>query len=383
MIFLFYFINIIGVCYFLLRKRMFDLFALAFFCQLLYSIPGFFGITAYVDNGKTIENIIIDETYIILLSFSLSIIFSSILFDSKTYISPNQINKSYIGELLLIISFLSFLTILMTNNELFTLEKYQLMEKVTGSLLIMEISSSLAMTVFLVERKYLRLLISSLIILIDLYIGFRFTFIITIISFLLFFLYSLGRIRLIRYWKYLFIMILLTIFVFISKEFMYGIKFGFSEYSIEQFKRLSFYVDSILTSEPFTIISILNEVVKNDFQTNFENIFVLLKLFPFVETILDMNFVSFNSLFQQKLFPNVEYGMANSIFAQLYSIGGVILLIIFSIFFNALLFIGNLLIIKTSFFKPLYILLFTTISFYIYRNDLLYIISSTFAHKFQ
>lgn len=374
MIFLFYFINIIGISYFLLRKRTFDLFALAFFCQLLYSIPGFFGITVYLDNGKIIEDIIIDETYLILVIFSLSIISFCILFDSKTYNSSKQISKNYIGELLLIIGFISFLTILITNNEVFILEKILLMEKVGINLLIMEIAASLSIIIFIIQRKYIKLIFATILILVDLYIGFRFTFILTLIGIILFYLNSLGKVRLIKYYKYLIILFILTILVFISKDFMYGFKFGFSDYSIEQFKNLSFYLDSFFTTEPFIIMTILNEVIKNNFLSEFDNILVFLKLFPFAEVLFGLNFISFNSLFQPILFPNVEYGMANSIFAQIYSLGGIIFIIIFCIFFNSLLFFGNFLIIKTSSFKALFIFLFTILCFYIYRNDFLYLI---------
>lgn len=375
MIFLFYFVNIIGLGYFLLKKRTFDLFALAFFCQLLYFVPGFFGITLYLENGKEVVEIIFDKTYIIISVFSLSLIVFSIFYDFRNYVYlKRRVNKNYLGEVLLLISFVFFLSILKSNNDLFILEKSFLMDKVGANLLMMEITASLSVIIFFVQKKYIKLFFSSIIILVDLYIGFRFTFILTLISIILYSLNSLGKVRLIKYYKYLLILVILTIFVFISKDFMYGLKFGFSDYSIERFKDLSFYLDSFFSTEPFVIMAILNEVVKNDFYSDIDNISVFLKLFPFVETLFEINFISFNSLFQPILFPNVEYGMANSIFAQIYSIGGIVFIIIFCVFFNYLLFFGNLLIIKNSSFQPLCIFLFTILCFYIYRNDFLYLI---------
>ena len=372
MIFLFYLFNVIGLIYFVLKKRQFDFFSLAYFSELVYFMPGFFGKTSYQLGRASIESQILDGTYIVMCIFIAILLFFTLLYDSKKHIvSKSDYKKSYIGEILLIISLL--MVYLLLNSDgilLLTLEKKDLMSEVSSSLLLMETTASLSFVVFFLEKKRVLLFLSLSVLILDLVIGFRFAFIISIVSILFIYLNSLGKFQLIVFWKFGISMIIIVFILIISKEFMYGLKFGFSDYSLQQFQTVDFYLNALKKSEPFTIVSILNEVIKNNFKTDFEQLFAILKLIPFSETIFNIQIIGFNDKFQHILFPYVSYGLANNIFAQIWSLGGYSGVFLFSIIYFYLLYLGNILM-KNN-FKPLITLIFSLQSFYIFRNDLLY-----------
>jgi cellulose synthase/poly-beta-1,6-N-acetylglucosamine synthase-like glycosyltransferase len=140
---------------------------------------------------------------------------------------------------------------------------------------------------------------------------------------------------------------------------------------IQVIKSEDFLLLLFMTSEPFTIQEILNEVVKNDFESSpFQFSGLLGLLVPFLPEI-GFNVISFNDLFQPYLFSNVDYGMANNIWAQMWSAGGYFLFFIFIIIYNYILYIGSKYIRYTEGSLKIFIIFLMVIwSFYIHRNDI-------------
>lgn len=377
MIFLFYLVNFIGLSYFLFKKRTFDFFSLTFFSQLIYFIPGFFGTTNYTIDRSIIENVIVDGTYVILILFVVFLLLFTFIYDHSKFSFYDR-NKTYkvnsiISEMMIAISLLTLASIILTNGLLFfKLEKIDLMEYVSSNLLLMETTASIAIVVAFLEKKKFILLLGFGILFIDIFIGFRFAFVISLVAILFIYTNNLGKIRLINFWKFGLLMFFLAYFVILIKQFLYGFKFGFSDYSLQQFQTLEFYTNALIHSEPFVIMSILNEVVKNNFTIQLDNILVVLKIFPFMESIFNLETVNYNQLFQPVLFPYVNYGMANSIFAQFFSIGGYLFVIWFIFIYFCILFLGNSYLLYSKYSKSIVVLLFSMQAFYIYRNDLLY-----------
>lgn len=377
MIFLFYLVNFIGLIYFLFKKRTFDFFSLTFFSQLIYFIPGFFGTTNYMIGRDIIEDTIVDGTYVILILFTVFLLLFTFIYDHSKFSSygENKIYKvnSIISEMMIAISLVTLVSIIYTNGLLFfILEKKDLMEYVSSNLLLMETTASIAVVVAFLEKKKLILLLGFGILFIDIFIGFRFAFVISLVAILFIYTNNLGRIRLVSFWKFGLFMVFLAYFVILLKQFLYGFKFGFSDYSLQQFQTLEFYTNALIHSEPFVIMSILNEVVKNNFTIQFDNILVVLKIFPFMESIFNLETTDYNQLFQPALFPYVNYGMANSIFAQFFSMGGYLFVIWFIFLYFCILFLGNSYLLYSKYSKSIVVLLFSMQAFYIYRNDLLY-----------
>ena len=67
-------IALIGVLYFLVKKRQFDFFSLAFFSSLVYFLPGFFGIVQHQAGSGKYPVEIITETYLVMILVMSSIV---------------------------------------------------------------------------------------------------------------------------------------------------------------------------------------------------------------------------------------------------------------------------------------------------------------------
>ena len=64
----------LGACYFVVKKRQFDYFALAFFSALVYFIPGFVGATSYSVDGQWSDTPIHPEVYGVMIFVLVSIL---------------------------------------------------------------------------------------------------------------------------------------------------------------------------------------------------------------------------------------------------------------------------------------------------------------------
>jgi hypothetical protein len=128
---------------------------------------------------------------------------------------------------------------------------------------------------------------------------------------------------------------------------------------------------ALITSEPFGTQSILNEVIRTDFSTGAGHLAsVTALLVPFSNT-LGAEIQSYNDLFQERLFGGVVTGgMANNIWAQMYSIGGWFGFGIGVTIYTGLLgFCSWLLKVKIGSALALIAIVFTFIAFYVHRND--------------
>jgi hypothetical protein len=337
-------------------------------------MPAFFGYTKYNIGKVEIIDKIIDEVYLILISYIVILFAYAIIYDSRNYtINKFIIKKNILGELFFCIALISFIYLYLYGNGslLFTLEKKDLMNLVGHNLLIMEITASLAVIIFFIQKKFIFLLLTTILLILDVIIGFRFAIVITIVSIIYIYMNQKGKIQLIKYWKSVIIISFIGLFLIVSKEFIYGLKFGYSDYSLQQFSSIQFYLNALTRSEPFVIMAILNDVVKYNFHVNTDELFAFIKLVPFSETISNIEVISFNEEFQHVLFPQVMFGMANNILAQFISIGGYPLLFLYMIIYNIILYIGNLLLMAKN-LKPIVIVVLILHAFYIFRNDLLY-----------
>lgn len=127
------------------------------------------------------------------------------------------------------------------------------------------------------------------------------------------------------------------------------------------------------SSEPFTTQLILNEIINKDFTIGVNHFSDIIYQFIPMSSSLGAETTSFNELFQPALFPQVETGMANNIWAEMWSSGGWGLLILFIIFYNITVFIGTKIFLNSrGNLKGIITLLMTYWTFYIHRNTLFY-----------
>jgi hypothetical protein len=126
-------------------------------------------------------------------------------------------------------------------------------------------------------------------------------------------------------------------------------------------------------SEPFAIQQILNDVIASRFVTSLDHVLSSFYQFLLFAPELGAEVVSFNSVFQPALFPEIEYGIASNIWAQMWSAGGWPLLALFCVVFNGAIALGNVSIrARCPAIRAGLAPVFSYWTFYIHRNDLGY-----------
>ena len=369
-------IAIIGICYYMLKKRKFDFFTIAYFSALAYFLPGFYGYSLFPPyNYKTP---ITDTTYIIFIMVLVGIIFTGFLYDKLwdkdiefRYIYETKYNKFILINFSLVMFILMLIT---TGSALFSPFKAEMLEELNRFHLLWSISTSLLTVMAFINKDKKLLIFGVLFLFFDVYIGFRSTFAITVIAILMIHFNRKGKQRfLIENKKMLLISSILAGFFFVYKQIYAVVKLGRWDIVQERLSTPQFYLDSITNSEPFFTQTILNQVVNTDFSVDGSHMIGILYLFILFAPELGAKVTDFNSLYQHELFPNVEYGMASNIWAEMYSINGLLAVMLFIIIFNLLIVLANrLLYIKDISLKATVTLIFTYWVFYIHRNDLIY-----------
>lgn len=213
-----------------------------------------------------------------------------------------------------------------------------------------------------------------MLLLFNLYIGFRSPLAIALISVFVLAISRKGApVRLISYWRLGLVVVFFGFFLFVVKHVIYAVKAGNYGVVVESLKNVQFIFYAFIKSEPFVVQSILNSVVVNDFETGLDHIIYSFFQFFLFSRDLGLDMVSFNSYFQPALFADVEYGMASNIWAQMWSAGGWGLLVLFLLFFLFVIVLFNKTLESRSLFvRAGFAPLACYWCFYIHRNDLGY-----------
>ena len=119
--------------------------------------------------------------------------------------------------------------------------------------------------------------------------------------------------------------------------------------------------------------SILNEVTLLDFSVGWSHLTGIFYQFILFSPELGLEGKSFNDLFQMALFPHVTYGMANNIWAEMWSAGGWLLLLIFMIVFIGFLEVFSILLAsRRASLRSFFAVMASYWAFYLHRNDIGY-----------
>ncbi|TCO78828.1 hypothetical protein [Marinisporobacter balticus] len=370
-------ISILGLIFFMNKKRKFDFFTLAYISAIVYFLPGFYG---YVFLPGWIQSSILKETYLVMCLVLVSIGTGAIIYDIININKKEQKKISVEGSqnilfFITIISFLGLTLMIITmGSSLLSANKQIVLSNGNRWSLLWENTILLGIVfAFITEKKKLFWLF-FIMMSFHIYMGFRSTAAIAIISIMTHWLNLKGKQRLlINNIKSLVIGIVVAIFFFSYKQIYIPIKLGMWDLVVQKISSIQFYVDSIRYSEPFGIQVILNEVIRTDFKvglSHFKSIAYQVILFA---NKLGGDSTSFNSLFQNAMFPKVNYGMGSNIWAEMWASGGWGLLILFIIFYVIILSIGSKLMENIdSNIKPLILISMSYWSFYIHRNSLVY-----------
>lgn len=378
--------NLSLLLFYLLRRNGFDLFGISYFSSFIYFSPTFFGYAGFlVDLTDWVYSPLVDKTYAVYFIF-LSILFLTTLSHDLFIKTSGNFNYSqikaddkykyemYSAFILLLISF--FLLNIFGGGALHQLDKNQVMANIGRWYLLYESILLLAIAYVLTVVKFRTAYICSLFFLcFDVYLGFRTSFVIAILM-LFFVSFNKKDKRLIGLWPYLLLGVFAVFSILMLKLMMFGLKKGDIDILLAILSNSQTYEKLLSTSEPFVTQSILNTVVSLDFRTDAEHLKLIPLQFVLLGDVVFGQIRSFNDYFQPALFPKINYGMASNFLAEFYAVSGVFGVFAVSAVYSLVLMVLNLAIqsVKAG-YKPLLLLCGVYWAFYIYRNDMAYILN--------
>lgn len=380
MIVFFYIICIIGLLNFFVRERIFDFFTIAYISSIVYFMPGFFGYT-YLPGWIKTE--LVMETYLVMCLVIISILVTSIVYDNNLKNGNNLVkynikSSNYIYMAIFLLTIISFIMMLITTgNSLFSADKKEMLLSINSWSKIWENAVCIGAVISFSQKRIKLFLMYFIMLAFIIFIGDRTIPAIALISIMTIQFNNQGKQKIFFTQKKLVLTsIFFALFFFVYKYLYINIKLRMWDQVLTKIVNPSFYIDTIKYSEPFAIQTILNEVIKQDFNAGVGHLFgIFNQLIPFGNKI-GANSVTYNSLFQSRLFPGVTYGMGSNIWAEMWSAGGWGLLIIFIVLFNIVLYLGNKYFQKSyDNLKYLLVISLSFWAFYIHRSSLEYIIN--------
>ena len=367
-----------GLLYFLFAKRRFDWFAVAFFSAGVYFLPGFFGYTSYLSLTEWVETSINAEAYGIMIAVEISILLGGLindLFSKEMPIHKDGQGNIYVLNIILCLAIIGLiLMVLTTGPVLWYAEKQTIMDELNRSHILFYTATMIGATMSFEFRKWIYFAFFCILIMFDLFIGFRTSLAIAGISIFTLWLSKRGKRRLfIDSWKQLIAGGLLGGVLFFYKEIAFAIKMGDWDLFLSVVGDTETYLAIFQTSEPFIAQSILNEVTQVDFSVGWGHLMGIFYQFILFSPELGWDEKSFNDLFQMALFPEVRYGMANNIWAEMWSAGGWPLLLIFILLFVGILKVFSMLMnSRKGGLRPFFAVMASYWAFYLHRNDIGY-----------
>ncbi|HUO84037.1 MAG TPA: hypothetical protein VM534_02895 [Thermoanaerobaculia bacterium] len=372
----------LGAMYFTSKRRRLDFLTVGFFSAGIYFVPGFFGFARYPVPGTQIEWPLADATYIVMLAVLSAILTGAILYDLLPHRTSYEVTipgSSYAGVFALMLGFAGVaVTAATARGALLNPDKAEVLASFGRWAILWEIGGSLALLYLATRRRWWLAGMAALLLLFDLYIGIRVTAALAVIALVTMGQEEKGRRRLLRSGLGLGAAAAVAGgFFLVYKHIFYFIKAGQWERAWASLRDPQVYETSITYAEPFLTQAILNEVLVTNFRVGMEHLRAVLFQFMFFAPELGANAISFNDLFQPALFPHaIGYGMANNIWAQMWSAGGVPLLGAFIVIHVLMLIAGSRAMrIANRELRATAALLFSYWAFYIHRNDLLVEIS--------
>jgi hypothetical protein len=378
---LFFAIAFLCGIYFTLVKRKFDYFSVAYFSSCIYFLPGFYGYTSYHIDGSWVVNSLNAHAYLIMTAVLFSIFsFAVVGRRVKNVIRINlQVpNVNLLVLFLFILSFIGLILLLITADDaIYSPDKNVVADNLGRWHILFYTAAVIGLPLAFLTKNIILSLLFVFLLIFDLYLGFRSAIAIGFLSVVVLHLVSKSSSRLLlNQFLPLLLVIPIAIFFFLYKTVAFSVRLGNWDVVIEALKNSETYEYMITRSEPFATQQILNSVISENFKVGLDNVLSAFGQLILFGPELGLSWISFNELFQPTLFPSVDYGLASNIWAQMWSAGGWSLLLIFLLFFNLVLIVGNSTLYSSSIFiKAGFSPIFLYWSFYIHRNDISYIVN--------
>lgn len=361
---------------FFLRKEV-DFYLIAFISAIIYFSPGFYGYVLSIDTGVQVA--LHDDVYLIYIVFLLSVLLFAFLYTNvRKEASLKFKGDEYTGSILTFLAIIGLVgTFFSAGSVLFSVDKHEIIPALGRWHLLWVNSAGLALTLGYITGNKKIIFINLLLLLFNVYVGHRTYFVIPLIAIIFLHFRKEGlELFSIKNIKYYLLVVLFGFVVLAYKDIYILVKMGAFERISGKFSDPIFYSSIFITSEPFIIQTTLNEVVKSDFGIELTHLKNLLSQFILFSPELGIETTGFNSKFQSRLFPNIKFGMAGNILAEIWSLGGMVAISIFLMLFNLFIWLGNNLI-KKSRGSLLAVISISMVyfTFYIHRSEMAYTIA--------
>lgn len=371
---------LVGLAYFIRRPREADFLMIGYFAAAIYFLPGVVGYTLSPTTPASPVKLPMQleaEVYAVMIAVLGANLVGAIIWDHLPRLSAGGhlvlANARSAGDVALLCAAIGVvMTWVDSGGAAFAADKRVVIAVVGRWHVLWEMAASLGVLLaYSFGRRWVLLACMSLVLL-DMYIGFRYAFAMTFIALTVLWLARRGRVVLASLPKRYAILILLGGLFVISYQ---NLKEPLRNSDWTEIgRRLSnpvWYGAGILTSEPFTTQTILNEVIKRDFRTDSGHLWSASEHLILFSSSLGAESPRFNDLFQPALFPLVDHGLANNIWAQMWSAGGWTLLSTFIVLHVLVLMAGShLLRTRDPAIRVGVVLLFSYWAFYVHRNEL-------------
>ena len=266
--------------------------------------------------------------------------------------------------------------LLTTGEALFYADKLSMMDALNRSHILFYTAVMIGTTLSFEYKNWIIFAFFCVLIIFDLFIGFRTSLAIAAISIFTLLLSKQGKGRLIiSSWKQVIAGVFFGIFIFLYQQVAYAVKVGDLDLLRSLLSDTDTYIAMINNSEPFITQTTLNEVTVRNYSVGMGHLMGIFYQFTLFGPELGLEAESFNDLFQNDLFPDVTYGMANNIWAEMWSAGGWPLLVIFTVLFVIILKGFNILTDRLNVTQRAFVAVMASYwAFYIHRNDIGYAI---------
>lgn len=373
-----------GGGYFLFRRRRFDFFSLAFLGACFYFLPGFLGFAGYAEGFILTPVPIVGEAYatmcwvigVILVCGMLSDVMAR---DSASSNQPSIAGRSdryrHTGAVATLAGTVGLvLSMITVGSDLLDPDKVALLGNLNRWYLLWTTGAVLGLSITYVRRSYVLFTVNLLLLLTNLYVGFRVDLVIAILAVGALALSSQGAIRLSDRWKVGTATVLFGLMMFVFKYVAFALKALDWDLIVAQATNPEALKVMFMYSEPFIAQGTLNEVVRQDFFVGGGHLWSVAALLVPLANELGVEVVGFNDLFQPALFSSVTgYGLGSNIWAEMWAIGGWPAILLFTQGFVVLLFMfGHALTRGGPEQRALVAVLGVYWAFYVHRNDLLY-----------
>jgi hypothetical protein len=368
----------VGAAYFALKRRRFDFISVAYFSAGVYFLPAFFGFVQYPTSYQVLEPVpLANATYVVMAAVLTSILVGGVTYDAlphrRSYHLALSGSDAAVYWACAVALFGFFATVATTGSALLSPEKNEMLARFNRWAILWEVGASLTAVLAFSRRKWGAFGIALVLLLADVYIGVRVSFALSFIACFVMWSEAKGRTRFaITYARVAMTGLAGAAFFFIYKFLYIPIKTGQWELIISRLGDRAFYLGSITESEPFITQTILNQVLIENFHVGVSHFRAVVYQFMLFAPAVGVKAVSFNDLFQRALFPHaIDWGMANNIWAEMYSSGGVTLLALFIVVNVGVLgLFSKALRIENPEVRAVVALLGSYWAFYLHRNDL-------------